>query len=263
MSKIITYIIITMLTLGLTISEAGAKRFGAGRSFGIQRSTSSLFAPRASHAKQAFTQTNNTRKWGGILGGLLIGGLLTSLFMGHGLGSGLFSWLIVGLVAYAAFIMLRRKMHPAFQAANSSRFQNQFQQEPLGMHTATNNRSDTSYPRDFIPESFLREAKISFIRLQKAYDQKNTQDLTAFTAPEVFAEIKLQLDEEPQDLNHTEVIHLEAKLLDIQPQDLGMLASVHFTGQIQENANPATALNEIWHFRQFHPGGDWVVGGIQ
>ena len=74
------YLLITALSFGVLVNEASAKRFGGGRSFGVQRSHSSLFSSHAPQTK-AFGQQANTRKWGGVLGGLLVGGLLTSLFM--------------------------------------------------------------------------------------------------------------------------------------------------------------------------------------
>ncbi len=101
-----------------------------------------------------------------------------------------------------------------------------------------------------------------FIRLQAAYDQKNMHDLSAFTAPEVFAEIKMQLDERGDAWNKTEVVHLEAELLDVSQQGNSTMVSVRFTGAIKENNDPQTTLDEIWHFRQFDKG-EWSVSGIQ
>ena len=103
---------------------------------------------------------------------------------------------------------------------------------------------------DFDPETFLREAKVAFIRLQAAYDQKNRQDLSHFTAPEVFAEIEMQLNERGDDVNRTEVINLNAQLLDVAEQADSLMASVRFTGLMKEN-NDSVTLDEIWHFRRF------------
>lgn len=93
--------------------------------------------------------------------------------------------------------------------------------------------------------------------------QKNLQDLSEFTAPEVFAEIKMQLEERGNASNKTEVITLDAKLLDVSKQSNSLIASVHFTGSIKEDDEPISQLDEIWHFRQFPNSTQWVVGGIQ
>lgn len=109
----------------------------------------------------------------------------------------------------------------------------------------------------------MREAKVTFNRLQAAYDQKNLQDLSEFTAPEVFAEIKMQLDERGDAPNKTEVISLDAELLDISKQSNSFIASVRFTGSIKENDEQPSQLDEIWHFRQFPNSPQWLVGGVQ
>lgn len=270
MRTLISCLLITLLSFGLLINEASAKRFGGGRSFGVQRSQSSMFSPnKAATSSPLGQRTKNSSKWGGLLGGLLIGGLLTSLFMGHGLASGLMTWLILGAVIFFAVNFFRKRMQPGVQTGQAGPFSQQ--QSPFSnftqafnSNTAMSSGNDSSaMPTDFSPASFLREAKVKFNRLQTAYDEKNTQDLREFTAPEVFAEIKMQLDERGNAPNKTEVITLDTELLDISKQTNSLIASVRFTGSIKENDEPITKIDEIWHFRQFDNNKEWVVGGIQ
>ena len=262
MRTFIFYLLVTTLTFGLVVNEASAKRFGGGRSFGVQRSQSSLFS---SHAPQnkSFGQQANTRKWGGVLGGLLVGGLLASLFMGHGLGAGLLSWLAIAALGLFLFNFMRKKMQPGFQSASSNAFRANSFSKSSEFFTGNNVNNSSGYPAGFEPESFLREAKVTFIRLQVAYDQKNRRDLSDFTAPEVFAEIEMQIKERGDELNITDVINLDAQLLDVSKQADSMIASVRFTGSIKENNDPVMQLDEIWHFRKFVGSSNWVVGGIQ
>lgn len=262
MHKLISCLLIGLLTFGLAVNDASAKRFGGGRSFGVQRSKSSLFTPRAAHANKPMGQRANASKWGGVLGGILVGGLLTSLFMGHGLGSGLLSWLILGSIAFFVVGFLRKRMQPGFQAAYSGAFR-QDNVNNSNFSASTNRDNQPDYPNGFMADPFLREAKVTFIRLQAAYDQNNLQDLSTFTAPEVFAEIKMQLEEGHAQPNKTEVITLDAQLLDVSEQADGIMASIHFTGSIKENNDPIMPLDEIWHFRRFSNSNNWVVGGIQ
>lgn len=258
MRNLISCLLITILTFGLVINEASAKRFGGGRSFGVQRSQSSLFKPNA-YQNKSFTQNANKSRWGGMLGGLLVGGLLASLFMGNGLANGLMTWLILGAALFFIVSFLRRKMQPGYQSVQA----NTFKQNPFNQFTQNSSSSSYSeYPADFSEDDFLRTAKVNFIRLQATYDQKNLHDLNAFTAPEVFAEIKIQLDERGDEPNKTEVISLNAQLLDVSKQATSMMASVRFTGLIKEN-DEQSQLDEIWHFRQFEKNSPWVVGGIQ
>lgn len=268
MRTFITYLLITLFSFGLLVNEATAKRLGGGRSFGVQRSHSSMYSPNKPHQTTPLGQrSKNTNKWGGFLGGLLIGGLLTSLFMGHGIGTGILSWLILGTILFFIINFFRKRMQPGIQTGQQ--FSAFTQQNPFNNFTqafngaSTSNNDATNYPPGFAEITFLREAKVTFNRLQVAYDAKNTQDLRDFTAPEVFAEIKMQLDERGHEPNKTEVITLNAELLDISRQTNSYIASVRFTGSIKENNDPAIQFDEIWHFRQFDNNNAWVVGGIQ
>lgn len=265
MRTVFSCLLIAILTFGLVVNEAAAKRFGGGRSFGVQRSYNSLFSSYPKQNNKAFGQRSNTSKWGGVLGGLMAGGLLASLFMGNGLGSGLLSWLIVGSLLFFLVGFLRRKMQPGFQTSQNKAYRQASFNQPSSPYADNyqNVANSSAYPATFDSEAFLRDAKVKFIRLQAAYDQKNLQDLNDFTAPEVFAEIKVQLEEQGDALNQTEVINLNAELLDVSTQVDSTIASVRFTGTIKENNEPATQLDEIWHFRKFNNTDNWVVGGVQ
>jgi predicted lipid-binding transport protein (Tim44 family) len=265
MRTFVLYLMVTLLTFGLVINEASAKRFGGGRSFGVQRSQSSFSSPSFASQNKSFGQKASTRsKWASALGGLLVGGLLASLFMGHGLGAGLLSWLVIGVLAFFLIGFFRKKMQPG-SAAYGNGFQTNNANQSANFFSANNENNENNeanYPADFDQDTFLREAKVAFIRLQAAYDQKNRQDLSHFTAPEVFAEIEMQLNERGDDVNRTEVINLNAQLLDVAEQADSLMASVRFTGLMKEN-NDSVALDEIWHFRRFVGTQNWVVGGIQ
>ncbi|TAL65314.1 MAG: Tim44 domain-containing protein [Legionella sp.] len=254
-------LLISLLSFGLAVNEAAAKRFGGGRSFGVQRSHSSLFKSNSTTNKSQWQQSSNKSKWGGVLGGMLIGGLLTSLFMGHGFMNGMMSWLIIGVVLFLLTSFLRRKMQPGFQSSQAQSFsQNTF--KPLATQT-TGGSAFNEYPAGFSADDFLRQAKVTFNRLQMAYDQKNLQDIQEFTTPEVFGEIKMQLDEMGNQPNTTEVLQLNAQLLDVSQQVSTQIASVRFTGLVKENNESAIQLDEIWHFRQFNKNEPWLIGGIQ
>lgn len=282
--RVITLFLVAICTVGLFMSSAEAKRFGGGKSFGVQRSSMSNYStPRSQPAASAFNQPNRSgmSRWLGPLAGLAIGGLLASLFMGHGLGSGILSWLLVGGAILLIMSLFRKRFSsPLGQTAapqndTHSFFQSHAQQQPqqsapLFANAATYNAP--SGPLGFDAATFLRDAKVQFIRLQAAYDQKNLADLREFTSPEVFGEIQLQLQERGTATNVTEVVSLEADLLQVENEpeigiasgDSAIVASVTFAGMIKEDANqPASAFNEIWHFRKDRGSRGWVVTGIQ
>lgn len=278
--NILSILLITLVTLGLFINDAEARRFGGGRSFGMSRSTSSFSRPTSNFSRQQpLAQTASRMKnWIGPLAGLAVGGLLASLFMGHGVGAGLLSWLLVGGLIFVALTLFNKmRMRPAPYARQDNGYNNHFARDAANQFMRNNSQQTysssspvNSYPVGFDPKDFLREAKVSFMRLQNAYDQKNLNDIREFTTPEVSAEIQMQLQERGNAENITNVISLEAELLDVENGsslvsgvDMQTItASVRFTGQVQEEKNSSPiSMNEVWHFKR--ELGRWIVAGVQ
>lgn len=268
MSKLLALCFIFLISISLFASNAEAKRFGGGRSFGVQRSiaTPSRSTSQGQPAFQNPQKNASTNRWLGPAMGFLAGGLLASLFMGHGLGSGILSWLMVAGVALIGWSLLRRMFQPAgasrpFSAAYSS-------SQSTDNHTTTAQPlysvSEQSSPVGFNTDEFLRVAKAQFIRLQAAYDSKNLADIREFTAPEVFAEIQLQLQERGDAENYTEVVTLNSEILNTETDARGNIASVRFTGSIRESRDAqAEPMDEVWHFRKETNETAWKVAGIQ
>lgn len=120
-------------------------------------------------------------------------------------------------------------------------------------------------PAGFDVDGFLRQAKLNYVRLQAANDAGNLADIREFTSPEMFAEIKLQLDERGGKPQTTDVMQLNAELLDLTTEEKRYIASVRFHGQIREEANAAPeGFDEVWHLTKPVDGSaGWVVAGIQ
>jgi predicted lipid-binding transport protein (Tim44 family) len=108
-------------------------------------------------------------------------------------------------------------------------------------------------------------AKLNFVRLQAANDAGNLEDIREFTTPEVFAEIKLQMDERGTAAQQTDVVRLDAELLEAVTEGRQHVASVRFSGLIREEAGGVAApFDEIWVLTQPVNGErGWVVAGIQ
>jgi hypothetical protein len=83
-------------------------------------------------------------------------------------------------------------------------------------------------PAGFDTEAFLRSAKVYFVRLQAAWDQGNMADIREFTTPEMFAEIKIDLDSRGNEANQTDVVQLDAELVAIEDRGIEQSASVRF-----------------------------------
>jgi predicted lipid-binding transport protein (Tim44 family) len=119
-----------------------------------------------------------------------------------------------------------------------------------------------SVPADFDTEGFLRSAKVHFMRLQAAWDAKNLEDIREFTAPEVFAEIRMQLTEDAG-AGRTDIDDLQAELLGIETTARDYFASVRFTGTAREGAS-SEPFQEVWNLsRPLRGKGGWVLAGIQ
>ncbi len=285
MKKMFIFLTMAFLTVGLIAVDAEAKRMGGGKSFGKQRQ--SLNQQSTPNQQQAPASTQNAAapasggsKWGGALAGLAAGGLLAALFMGGAFeGINMMDILMVILIAGAIFFIIRmlRKPHTAgherpmqYSGVNTST-RNNIAQPPFDHAAGTTTTSSagshqSNIPPDFKVEPFLRNAKISFIRLQAAYDIGDINDIREYTTPEMLAEISLQIQERGNAQQKSEVMFLDANLLGIETNNDSAIASVRFTGQMRElpDGEPE-AFDEVWHVEKNlnDPDSVWLLAGIQ
>ena len=284
--------LVMALGLGTMHLDAEAKRMGGGKSLGMQRqATPPANAPNATPnaAGAAGAAAAPKRSWMGPVAGLAAGLGIAALASHLGFGEAFANMLMIGLLVVAAialfgFIMRKRAAAqpgggPAYAGASAGASRsnqpntNAFRMPPTpaggsmigsaigGGQAATNSR----IPADFDVAGFVRNAKVNFIRLQAANDAGNLDDLRAFTTPEVFAELKMDLTERGAAHQHTDVERLEANVIEVEEGADRYLVSVHFTGETCENnAAQADNVNEIWHLtKPRHGAGGWVLAGIQ
>jgi predicted lipid-binding transport protein (Tim44 family) len=102
-----------------------------------------------------------------------------------------------------------------------------------------------------IPADFV-DAKVNFIRLQAANDAGNLDDIREFTSPEMFAEIKMGIDERKGAKQTTDVAQLNAEVLDVAAGRY--IVSVHFNGLIREEDGAAQPFAEVWHMAKPRDG---------
>lgn len=119
-------------------------------------------------------------------------------------------------------------------------------------------------PEGFDTDGFTRIAKMIFIRLQAANDEANLDDLRKFTTPELFASLRLDLQERGQSAQQTDVMQLDAELVDTSQENGQWVASVRFSGLIREEVGQgAEPFNELWHLVKPLDGGrEWAIAGI-
>lgn len=269
--------IVVLTSLSLFAANAEARRFGGGSSFGKQRTLSAPVqkAPAAAPAPGTPTQPAATpqpagNRWLGPLAGLAIGAGLGALFAGSGLGGGMGSILMIILAMVAVMFvisMFRRKQQPAMQYAGAGAPYGGVQepvQQPLGGSLAAPVAAG-NIPPDFPVESFLRSAKTSFIRLQAANDRKDLNDIREYTTPEMFAEVSMQLQERGDAPQQTDVVAVNADLLEVNTENDFAIASVRLSGQLRENNGTPESFDEIWHVQKNLKDDKsvWLLAGIQ
>jgi predicted lipid-binding transport protein (Tim44 family) len=101
--------------------------------------------------------------------------------------------------------------------------------------------------------------------MQAAWDKADVNDLREFTTPEVFAELKMQIQERGASADYTDVVRIDAELLGIERVGDEYVASVKFTGLIKTapDAQPEP-FAEVWNMAKPVSGnGGWVLAGIQ
>ncbi len=120
-------------------------------------------------------------------------------------------------------------------------------------------------PADFDTAGFERNAKVNFIRLQAANDAGNLDDIRQFTTPEMFAELKMELSDRGTAAQKSEVVNIQAQVIEVAEEADRYVVSVRFTGFIRDEiARNDESFDEIWHMTKPRQGGQgWVLGGIQ
>lgn len=271
-----------------------ARRLGGGKSSGMQKQMTPDKTPAAAPAPApagaaapAQAAKAPARSWLGPVAGLAAGLGLAALASHFGFGEELASMMMMALLAFAVlavigFIMRRKAgsgpalagvggpaLNPAHHHAPMQRQANAIEPtvgasaaSAAGPVSATPTRA---MPADFDAAGFERAAKVNFIRLQAANDVGNIDDIRQFTTPEMFGELSLAIAERGTASQHTDVLNIDAKVLEVAEDDNRYVASVRFTGLIREDAaaNPE-AVDEVWHLIKARNGaGGWLLAGIQ
>lgn len=281
MKKVLMAVFLSVMALGLTMGDAEARRLGGGKTLGMQRQAvqpapAKQVTPASPTSPAAAPAAAPKRNWLGPIAGLAAGLGLAALFSHLGMGEGLANAVMIGLLLMAAlfvFRMLFRRNAPAASPTNQS-----MQYAGAGHVSAAPSPVEhgggafaggvqpaSRIPADFDAEGFVRVAKLNFVRLQAANDAKNVDDIREFTSPELFAEIRLQMDERGDVQQQTDVVRLDAELLEVVTEGNLHIASVRFSGLIREEADSAAVpFEEVWNLSKPVAGDKgWIIAGIQ
>ncbi len=304
MKSLILALSLTVFSAGLVVApiEAEAKRMGGGSSSGMQRSTPARTPPPATPAQAAPTSPAMAgaapaaaapkRSWMGPIAGLAAGLGIAALMSSMGLGAGMGNILTMVLLAAAAFFAIRFLMNRfarnrpagAMATPNGMQFAGaggtpSIATGPSSPWTQTAPRAAvvpaavaataapavSALPDGFDAPGFERIAKMIFIRMQAANDTADLNDLRNFTTPEMFADVKLDLQERGSAAQTTDVVRIDAEVLEVVSEAERQIVSVRFHGLIREEKDSAAApFDEVWHLVKPADGSrEWAIAGIQ
>ena len=294
MKKLLLAMIVVASAMSVAVTDAEAKRMGGGGSFGrqsqnigrpapAQNPAGNATRPAAPAAAPVAPAIKPPSPWKSMLGGALLGlgmgALLSHFGLGGAMGGMLGSILMIVLAALTAmfiFRLFRSRTGPqpvyagGYDGGRAPEIGSRIEPAAFQNNAASTLQADPDaaswgVPADFDVQGFLRNAKTYFLRLQASWDKADSSDILTFTTPEMYAEIKMQLQERGTETNHTDVVTLNAELLGVETVGGDHVASVKFTGNIKEAPDAvAEPFSEIWHLSKAVSGqGGWILAGIQ
>ena len=292
MNKLFAFLI-AFAGLSLVVPDADARRMGGGRSVGTQRqAVSPQQAPKAPAQQQAAPgnptqqkagpaapapQPSGMSRWLGPLAGLAIGAGLASLFMNNGMGGALAGFLLIAALVMGAVFLVRLLLRgrSAQQPLRYAAATPQGGAQPsLGTLPSSSIGSGaapysvaaaTTLPADFNAEEFVRHAKLNFVSLQGAHDRKDVTTIRDFLTPELLKDIEADMLGGGDTPQKTDVVTLNAEVIDVAAENAMYVVSVRFSGLIRETGDTEPQpFSEVWHLEKPVSGkSGWLVSGIQ
>lgn len=281
MNRFLAFSLATLLAIALPVHDAEAKRLGGG---GMKRSVPTQTTPstppaqqptapnQAAPAKPAQPQQAAApaaapkRSWLGPIAGLAAGLGLAALASHFGFGAGLANFmtlLLLGLLAVVVIRFLVRRFaapKPQLAPAGAQAFQTEPNWSAAPAAAAPQVAAAAAAGLD--TGEFEKLAKQVFIRLQAANDAGDQTDLRRFTTPQMYASIQHDLLQRSGQPQRTEVLQLNANVVDVATENGEQIVSVRFSGLVREASEQAAEdFDEIWHLAKSGEG--WLIAGIQ
>jgi len=274
MKKLIVSLFILAFGVGLMANDVEAARLGGGRSLGAQRQITpppKQATPPAQQQQPATAPQSGPGRWFAPLAGLAAGIGLGWLFAQGGFGPAIGALLMVLLAVAVAFALMRLLSKPRSQLqyaglGNETVAAPPPSQLPGDAGVQPNYRSQfvSNIPAGFDVEGFLKESRRNFLRLQEANDRGDLARLRQVTTEDMFNTLKDDVAGH-SGAQQTDVVTLNASLLELVTEGELYWASVRFSGSIREEASAsAEPFEEIWHLRKPVNGASgWLLAGMQ
>ena len=280
--KRVMALVLALGGLSLVAVDADAARLGGARNLGMQRNIQQ--APPKAPAQQTpapqQAQTGGTaapaatasgNKWMGPLAGLALGAGLMALFMNNGIAGALAGVLLLAALVGMTMVVVRAlRGHPArspmqYAGSDSQAATLSPGTGPAPHSLAASTTATGRWPADFDVAEFVRHARQNFVRLQAAHDARDSASLADVLTPDLLADVQALWGAETDAPTTTDVVTLQAEVLDVVTEGLLHIVSVRYSGLIRETADGAPqAFAEIWHLEKpLRGSGGWLVSGIQ
>jgi predicted lipid-binding transport protein (Tim44 family) len=234
------------------------------------------------------------RSWMGPIAGLAAGLGIAALMSHFGMGAEFGNIIMMVLLAGLAFVAFRFLMArfaggsaragglAPMATSNGYKFSGDGPQAPVGNGSWNQtpamalpassvaapllaSSATATLPAGFDAAGFERIAKLIFVRMQAANDSADLNDLRAFTTPEMFAAIKLDIQDRGAAVQTTDVVRIDAEVLEVVSEAQRQIVSVRFHGLIREEKDGvANPFDEVWHLVKPADGSrEWAIAGIQ
>jgi len=287
MKKTMIGLAAVLLCAAFAVTEAQAAKLGGARSLGTQRNITSA-PPASAPAKPAQAQqaaaapaaaqpaaASGMSRWMPLLGGLALGGALGWLMGANGMGGLMVGLLLVGLLVFAAMFVFRMLAQKRGDAPQRMQYAGMMGSETVAAPPPSQSAGfdgpvaaravAANIPAGFDVAGFLRGAKLNYMKLQIANDQGNLDELREFTSDDLYEELKKDVQARGAAKQQTDVLALNADLLEVVTEGDKHWASVRFSGTVRESPGEApTGFEEVWNLAKPVSGTQgWQLAGIQ
>ncbi len=303
-TSILLFAVVAALSLGFNdpadARMGGGRSFGAQRQ-GVAPMRPAPAAPAGNAATQPAPATpaagapkapvapapSGASRWLGPIAGLAAGLGLAALMSHFGLSEGFGSLLLIALLVVGAIFLVRalvgRRQAPGAlqpdalqQAGSSYGVRSEYRATPEGSASQTPvpaaaaepvatqfGVASKPLPPGFDAEGFAKEARRQYIQIQRSYDEGDRTALANVMTSEMNTEIGRELDERVG-RQPTEIVSLDANVLDVGEEDDKYWVSVRFTGLMREDGEPLPkSVDEIWNLTKPVKGSSgWLLAGI-
>ncbi|MDN3698666.1 MULTISPECIES: Tim44 domain-containing protein [Vibrio] len=291
MKRFFSLVALLMVSVAIT-PIAEAKKFGGGKSFG--KSFKTAPAPKQQNTntlkqdqtgKTAAKSSSKKGLMGGLLGGLLAGGLLAAFFGGAFEGIQFMDILIMGLIAFVIFKLMRgmlgakqgsmnqHQRQEAFGGAHSQKFEQQpnvhnFEQTQSnggGFGNVAQSDIPHNYPPGFDQVAFINGSREHYRTLQGAWNHNELHTIEEYVSASLFEDLKSERAKLEGE-QHTDVMYVDAEIVRADYDSSKAQLSLQFSGRYRDASEGIEeSIEDVWHLERdlTTSNAPWLIVGIQ